>query len=143
RLRTNQRMSQSVIHGDTVYLAGQVSDAADDVGGQTRDILKQIDGLLEESGSDKTKILMATIWLSDIGTFDEMNAEWDAWVADGHAPARACVESKLAFPQFLVEIPVVAAREPDPRPPPDSRWSPFAAPCPSSSPADARRAARS
>jgi enamine deaminase RidA (YjgF/YER057c/UK114 family) len=110
RLRTNQRMSQVVTHGDTVYLAGQVSDAASDVAGQTRDILAQIDGLLAEAGSDKTKVLMATIWLSDIGTFDEMNAEWDAWVPDGHAPARACVESKLAFPQFAVEIRVVAAR---------------------------------
>jgi enamine deaminase RidA (YjgF/YER057c/UK114 family) len=109
RLRTNQRMSQAVIHGDTVYLAGQVSDAPD-VGGQTRDILASIDGLLAECGSDKSKILMATIWLSDIGTFDQMNAEWDAWVPDGHAPARACVESKLAGPQFLVEIRVVAAR---------------------------------
>jgi len=109
RLRTNQRMSQSVIHGDTVYLAGQVSDA-DGVGAQTRGILASIDGLLSESGSDKSKVLMATIWLSDIGTFDEMNAEWDAWVPEGHAPARACVESKLAGPQFLVEIRVVAAR---------------------------------
>jgi enamine deaminase RidA (YjgF/YER057c/UK114 family) len=110
RIRTNQRMSQVVVHGDTVYLAGQVSDAASDVGGQTKAILAQIDGLLAEAGSDKTKVLMATIWLSDIGTFDEMNAEWDAWVPDGHAAARACVESKLAFPQFLVEIRVVAAR---------------------------------
>ena len=110
RLRTNQRMSQAVIHGDTVYLAGQVSDAAPDVAGQTRAILAQIDGLLAECGSDKTKVLMATIWLSDIGTFDEMNGEWDAWVPDGHAPARACIESKLAFPQFGVEIRVVAAR---------------------------------
>ena len=109
RFRTNQRMSQSVVHGDTVYLAGQVSDD-DGVGAQTRDILAQIDALLEEAGSDKSKILMATIWLSDIGTFDEMNAEWDAWVQEGNAPARACVESKLAFPQFQVETRVVAAR---------------------------------
>jgi enamine deaminase RidA (YjgF/YER057c/UK114 family) len=102
-------MSQAVVHGDTVYLAGQVSDA-DGVGAQTRDILASIDGLLAECGSDKTKILMATIWLSDIGTFNEMNAEWDAWVPEGNAAARACVESKLAFPQFQVEIRVVAAR---------------------------------
>jgi enamine deaminase RidA (YjgF/YER057c/UK114 family) len=109
RYKTNQRMSQTVIHGDTVYLAGQVSDATG-VAAQTKAILTQIDGLLAEAGSDKTKILMATIWLSDIGTFAEMNAEWDAWVPDGHAPARACVESKLAGPQFGVEIRVVAAR---------------------------------
>jgi enamine deaminase RidA (YjgF/YER057c/UK114 family) len=111
RHHTNQRMSQTVIHGDTVYLAGQVAaDPSADVAGQTRQILQQIDGLLAEAGSDKTKALMATIWLSDISTFDQMNAEWDAWVPAGHAPARACVESKLAFPQYTVEIRVVAAR---------------------------------
>jgi enamine deaminase RidA (YjgF/YER057c/UK114 family) len=111
RLHTNQRMSQTVIHGDTVYLAGQVAaDASEEVAGQTRQILHRIDELLAEAGSDKTKILMATIWLSDISTFDQMNGEWDAWAPDGHAPARACVESKLAFPQYKVEIRVVAGR---------------------------------
>ncbi len=84
RLHTNSRMSQAVIHGDTVYLAGQVAaDNSADVAGQTKQILQQIDGLLAESGSDKTKILMATIWLSDIDTFDDMNGEWDAWVPEG------------------------------------------------------------
>jgi enamine deaminase RidA (YjgF/YER057c/UK114 family) len=111
RLHTNQRMSQTVIHGDTVYLAGQVaSDASADVAGQTRQILGQIDNLLAEAGTDKSNVLMATIWLSDISTFDEMNGEWDAWVPEGSAPARACVESKLAFPQYRVEIRVVAGR---------------------------------
>ena len=84
RLHTNSRMSQAVIHGDTVYLAGQVAaDNSADVAGQTKQILQQIDGLLAEAGSDKAKILMATIWLSDIDTFDEMNGEWDAWVPEG------------------------------------------------------------
>jgi enamine deaminase RidA (YjgF/YER057c/UK114 family) len=111
RLHTNQRMSQAVIHGDTVYLAGQVAgDPTADVAGQTRQILQQIDGLLAEAGSDKSKLLMATIWLSDISTFNEMNGEWDAWLPEGTAPARACVESRLAFPQYTVEIRVVAAR---------------------------------
>ena len=111
RLHTNQRMSQVVIHGDTVYLAGQVaSDNSADVAGQTRQILDRIDALLAEAGSDKTKVLMATIWLSDISTFNEMNAVWDAWVPEGAAPARACVESALATPDYTVEIRVIAAR---------------------------------
>jgi len=113
RLHTNQRMSQVVVNGDTVYLAGQVAtdaSVATDVASQTRQVLARTDELLAEAGTDKSKILMATIWLSDISTFDEMNGVWDAWVPEGAAPARACVESKLAFPQFLVEIRVVAGR---------------------------------
>jgi enamine deaminase RidA (YjgF/YER057c/UK114 family) len=111
RLHTNSRMSQAVIHGDTVYLAGQVAaDNTADVAGQTKQILQQIDSLLGEAGSDKTKILMATIWLSDIDTFNDMNGEWDAWVPEGDTPARACVESKLANEAYKVEIRVVAGR---------------------------------
>ena len=111
RLHTNKRMSQAVIHGDTVYLAGQVAaDNSAGVAGQTAQILQQIDALLAESGSDKTKILMATIWLSDIATFDDMNGAWDAWVPEGHTPARACVESMLANDAYKVEIRVVAGR---------------------------------
>ncbi len=112
RFDTGPRMSQAVVHGDTVYLAGQVAQAAPgkSVKEQTEAILKQIDGLLAKAGTDKSKLLSATIWLTDIGTFNEMNAVWDAWVAPGNAPARACVESKLAAPQFTVEIGVIAAR---------------------------------
>ena len=103
-------MSQAVIHGDTVYLAGQVADdRSADVAGQTAQILAKIDNLLAAAGSDKTKILSATIWLSDIGTFSNMNETWDAWVAQGHTPARACVEAKLAVADILVEIGIVAA----------------------------------
>ena len=112
RLRPGPRMSQAVVHGDTVYLAGQVADAAKGkgVGEQTREILATIDRLLAEAGSDKTKILSATIYLADIATFGEMKAVWDAWVAAGHTPARATVEAKLAAPAYMVEIACVAAR---------------------------------
>ena len=112
RLHTNQRMSQIVVHGDTVYLAGQV--ALDKPGGsfaeQTRNILDRIDALLKEAGTDKTKVLSATIWLADMRGFEDMNAVWDAWVPAGCAPARATVEAKLATPAFTVEIGVIAAK---------------------------------
>lgn len=112
RIQIGPRMSQAVIHKDTVYLAGQVALAAPDesVAAQTRDILRRIDTLLAEAGTDKTKLLSASIWLTDMGTFDEMNSVWDAWVAPGATPARAAVESKLAAPQFTVEIAVIAGR---------------------------------
>lgn len=112
RKHGNQRMSQLVIHGDTAYLAGQVAQnaAGESVEAQTKDILATIDSLLAEAGTDKSKLLSATIWLTDMDTFNEMNAVWDAWVSPGNAPARACVESRLAAPQFTVEIGVIAAR---------------------------------
>lgn len=111
RIDTNERMSQVVIHGNTVYLAGQVAFGApgESVSNQTKNTLDRIDELLEKAGTDKSKLLSATIWLSDIGDFDEMNSVWDAWVSPGNAPARACVESALAAPQFNVEIGVIAA----------------------------------
>ena len=111
RLHAGPRMSQAVVHGSTVYLAGQVADQAKgkSVGDQTREILAAIERLLGEAGSDKTKILSATIYLADIGTFAEMNAVWDAWVPAGHAPARATVEAKLAAPAYTVEIACIAA----------------------------------
>lgn len=106
------RMSKVVVHGDTVYLAGIVADAAKgkSVGEQTKDILGQIDGYLAKAGSDKSKLLTANIWLTDIATFNEMNAVWDAWVSPGNTPARATVEAKLAAPVYKVEIMVTAAR---------------------------------
>jgi enamine deaminase RidA (YjgF/YER057c/UK114 family) len=112
RRQTDRRMSQIVCRGGLVFLAGQVAKGAPgaSVAEQTRDILARIDALLAEAGSDRTKILQATIWLADISTFDEMNAVWDAWVPEGHAPARACVEARLARPEYTVEIAVVAAR---------------------------------
>ena len=112
RIKPGPRMSGAVVHGDTVYLAGQVAQSAagKSVAEQTRDILSIIDGLLAEAGTDKSKLLSAQIWLADIAKFSEMNEVWDAWLAPGSAPARATVESKLAAPDFTVEIMVIAAR---------------------------------
>ncbi|WP_292899024.1 MULTISPECIES: RidA family protein [unclassified Nitratireductor] len=109
RVDTGTRMSQAVIHNGTIYLAGQVGTPGASVAAQTKDILQKIDALLEQNGSDKTRILQATIWLADMKDFSEMNEVWDAWVAPGHAPARACGESALATPDYTVEIIVVAA----------------------------------
>ena len=111
RLEVGARMSQAVIHGKTVYLAGVVASGAKGkpVGEQTKDILASIDRLLKEAGTDKTKLITTNIWLADISKFAEMNTEWDAWVAPGHTPARATVEAKLAAPEYSVEIMVTAA----------------------------------
>lgn len=111
RIKVGQRMSQAVVHNGVVYTAGQVAaDAAgESVTRQTRNILERIESLLAETGSDKSKVLSATIWLADMADFDEMNAVWDAWVSEGEAPARACLESRLASPDFAVEIGIIAA----------------------------------
>ena len=110
RKHTNQRMSQIVIHGNTVYLAGQVGDPNHNVADQTRDALARVDALLEEAGSTREQLLQVTIWLADMADFDAMNEVWDAWVPAGQAPARACGEAKLADPRLLVEVIVCAAR---------------------------------
>jgi enamine deaminase RidA (YjgF/YER057c/UK114 family) len=112
RIKPGPRMSGAVVHGNTVYLAGQVANqtAGKSVTDQTTEILSIIDNLLAEAGTDKSKILMANIWLTDMGTFQEMNAVWDSWVSPGNAPARATVEAKLAAPAFKVEIAVIAAK---------------------------------
>jgi enamine deaminase RidA (YjgF/YER057c/UK114 family) len=110
RHNAGPRMSGAVVHANTVYLAGQVArDGSATVKGQTEAVLKQIDGLLAAAGSDKSKLLSATIYLADIRTFDEMNAVWDAWVDPRNTPARATVEAKLASPKYAVEIMVTAA----------------------------------
>ncbi len=111
RIGAGKRMSGAVIHGDKVYLAGVTPDAAlgKSVAEQTKDVLAQIDATLKEAGSDKTNIIKANIWLTDIATFGEMNSVWDAWVVPGQTPARATVESKLAAPGIDVEIMVEAA----------------------------------
>jgi enamine deaminase RidA (YjgF/YER057c/UK114 family) len=112
RFETGPRMSQAVIHNNTVYLAGQVSHGAAGkaVAEQTQDILETIDKKLASVGSDKSKILSAQIFLADISKFNEMNKIWDAWVAPGHTPARATVEARLAAPEFTVEIMIIAAK---------------------------------
>ena len=111
RIGAGPRMSKAVVHGNTVYLAGQVADKAKgaSVAEQTREIVAIIDELLKEAGSDKTKVLSATIYLSDISTFPEMNSIWDTWVVAGQTPARATVEANLAAPDYKVEIAVIAA----------------------------------
>lgn len=110
RHHTNQRMSQIVIHGDTVYLAGQVAnDSNADITLQTQQVLQKIDALLAEAGSDKSKILTAQIWLTSMGHFAQMNEVWDTWVPEGHAPGRACIEARLASPDLLVEVGIIAA----------------------------------
>ncbi|QRF68557.1 RidA family protein [Ponticoccus alexandrii] len=108
RIETGQRMSKIVKHNGVAYLCGQVG-AGDTVAEQTRDCLSRVDALLEKAGSSREHILQAIVWLSDMADFDEMNAVWDAWVPEGHAPARACGEAKLARDVLKVEIIVTAA----------------------------------
>jgi enamine deaminase RidA (YjgF/YER057c/UK114 family) len=112
RIKTGARLSRAVVHGDTVYLAGLTADtsAGQSVAAQTQEILAAIDALLKEAGTDKSKLLQATIWLQDIRTVDEMNKVWDAWVPQGCAPARACIEARLQSPAKMVEIRVTAAK---------------------------------
>jgi enamine deaminase RidA (YjgF/YER057c/UK114 family) len=110
RIEAGPRMSQAVVHGNTVYLAGVVADdGSQDVKGQTQQILDKIDRLLKAAGTDKSKLLSANIWLTDIGTWADMNTVWDKWVSPGNTPARATVEAKLAAPNLKVEIMVQAA----------------------------------
>lgn len=110
RHETRARMSQVVMHGNVVYLAGQVGDShTDSIADQTQQALNAIDGHLATAGTDKTKLLTATIWLADIRNFEEMNAVWDAWTAPDCAPSRACIEAKQAPPGWGVEIMVTAA----------------------------------
>ncbi|MCZ7643187.1 MAG: RidA family protein [Pseudorhodoplanes sp.] len=112
RFDSGPRMSKAVVHGNTVYLAGLVADnpKGKSVSEQTKDILAQIDGFLAKAGTDKSKLLSANIWLTDMATFAEMNGVWDAWISPGNAPARATVEAKLAAPDYKVEIMVTAAK---------------------------------
>ena len=104
------RMSKCVVHGNTVYLAGIVANEPKGTTDQTKDILAQIDGFLAKAGTDKSKLLTANIWITDMANFAEMNAVWDGWVSAGNTPARATVEAGLATPDYKVEIMVVAAK---------------------------------
>ena len=112
RFETGPRMSQAVVHGNTVYLAGVVASnaAGESVTKQTQEILAIIDGHLKKAGTDKSKLLTTTIYITDMKTFPEMNAVWDAWVSPGNTPARATVEVQLAAAKYNVEIMVTAAR---------------------------------
>ena len=111
RIKIGKRMSQAVVHGGVVTTAGQVAQnsGGQDVVAQTKDILQEIDALLAAAGTDKSKLLSATIWLVDMQDFAAMNSVWDEWVVPGATPSRACVQAILAAPQFAVEIAVVAA----------------------------------
>jgi enamine deaminase RidA (YjgF/YER057c/UK114 family) len=112
RMVTGERMSKIVIHSDTVYLCGQVADNSDaPIGPQTENMLAKVDDLLEQAGSGRAQILSATLYLRDMKDFDGMNAVWDQWVPQGHTPARACVEARLARPDLLVEVSIIAARK--------------------------------
>ncbi|MGS4987046.1 RidA family protein [Roseibium sp. RP-7] len=108
RIETGPRMSKIVKHNGVAYLCGQVGDGTSVVD-QTRDCLSRIDTLLEKAGSSRKNILQAIVWLSDMSDFADMNSVWDAWVPEGHAPARACGESKLARTELKVEIIITAA----------------------------------
>jgi enamine deaminase RidA (YjgF/YER057c/UK114 family) len=110
RIEAGSRMSEAVVHAGVVWLAGQVPETSGlDIRGQTREVLAQIDALLAQAGSDRTRILRAQIFLADLADFDGMNAEWDAWVVPGRAPARATVQAALADPDWKIEVVVTAA----------------------------------
>ncbi len=110
RIDVGARMSEAAVHNGTVYLAGQIADdASQDIEGQMRQVLAAIDALLSKAGSDKFRILMAQIFLTDLADFDGMNRVWDAWVVPGHTPCRATVQAALAKPDWKVEIVVTAA----------------------------------
>lgn len=110
RLGRGARMSEAVIHGDTIYLAGQIGAPGESVTKQTEAVLAKIESLLERAGSSKDHMLMAQIWLADMADFAEMNAVWDAWIADAEPPTRATGEAKLASAGYKVEIIVTAAK---------------------------------
>lgn len=111
RLHVGPRLSEVAIHQGVVYLAGQVADDPSlDITGQTQQVLAAVDRLLAEAGSDKTRILQATIYIKSMADFPAMNKAWDAWVVAGHTPPRATVQAALARPEFLVEVKIVAAQ---------------------------------
>lgn len=112
RLHVGKTLSEVAIHHGTVYLAGQIAeDVTQDIAGQTREVLGHVDRLLEEAGSDKSRILMCQIFIADMKHFDGMNAAWNEWVADSNAPPRATVEARLAKPEWLIEMIVTAAQK--------------------------------
>ena len=110
RYDVGSRLSEMAVHNGTVYLAGQVpTDASADIAGQTRQVLDQIDALLARAHTDKSRLLMVQIFLKDLADFPALNAVYDRWVADGHAPPRATVQAALANPEWKLEIVATAA----------------------------------
>ena len=111
RFHVGERLSETAVHNGTVYLAGQIpDDATQDIRGQTRQVLGMVERLLAEAGSDKSRILMAQIFLTDITEIAGMNEVWDAWIPAGHTPPRATVQAKLGNPAWKIEIVVTAAQ---------------------------------
>jgi len=111
RVHTQARMSRIVINNGTVYLCGQVpTDLSVDIKTQTEQTLAKVDALLEEVGSSKERVLSALIHIKTMDDFPGMNEVWDAWVPEGHAPARTCVQSPMANPGYRVEITITAAQ---------------------------------
>jgi enamine deaminase RidA (YjgF/YER057c/UK114 family) len=108
RLTPGSRLSEGVVHGGLLYTSGQVDKEAIDVGEQTKNVLAKIEALLAQAHSSKSQLLSANIWLSDMATFDEMNRVWEHWIDPNNPPARATVESRLAAPEYKVEIAVIA-----------------------------------
>ncbi len=112
RIDRTHRMSRIVVHNNTIYLCGQTAkDATKDIKEQTITTLEKVEELLQKAGSDKNNILSVTIYLRDMKDFAAMNEIWDTWVSDGHQPARACVEARIARPELLVEMIVIAAKK--------------------------------
>ena len=112
RQETGARMSKIVTHGDVIYLCGQVADNSEEpIGPQTENMLAKVDTLLLQAGSDREHILSATLYIRDMKDFVGMNEVWDNWIPEGCAPARACVEARMARPDLLVEISVIAAKK--------------------------------
>ncbi len=109
RIKSGPRMSQAVVHNGLVYLAGQIGAPGEDAETQTRAVLAAIDELLKEAGTDRTRLLTATIWLADMADFGAMNSVWESWIGEGNTPTRATGEVRLATPDYKVEIIVVAA----------------------------------
>ena len=112
RTDSTPRMSRIVEHNGTIYLCGQTAkDAITDIKEQTKTTLEKVEELLDKAGSDKKNILSVTIYVRDMKDFAAINEVWDAWVEEGHQPARACVEARMARPELLVEMSVVAAKK--------------------------------
>ncbi|HEY2862453.1 MAG TPA: RidA family protein [Casimicrobiaceae bacterium] len=111
RHHVGKRLADMVVHGATIYLAGQVADDLNtDIATQARQVLARIDRLLAEVGSNKSRVLSATIYLPDMADFAAMNAVWEAWIVPGQAPARATVQAELAVSGYRIEIQIIAAK---------------------------------
>lgn len=106
---TTRRYSDSVVHNGTVYLVEVPADLAADITGQTQSLLAGVERLLAQAGSGKSRLLMVTIYLADMADYDAMNLVWDAWLPEGCAPSRACIQARLAKPEFKVEMALTAA----------------------------------